>query len=69
MGNAPSYQQQFLDGLHEAGHLIITGNPVIVDTTLRTLQLAVVATAVGALVGPACRSAVCSVSGANAARD
>jgi tungstate transport system permease protein len=51
MGAAPSYTQQFLHGLEEGGRLIVTGNPVILDTTLRTLRLAVVATLCGALVG------------------
>jgi tungstate transport system permease protein len=48
---APSYFQQFLEGLEEGARLIVTGNPVIVDTTLRTLKLAVVATLVGVVVG------------------
>jgi tungstate transport system permease protein len=51
MAHSPSYEQQFLNGLHEGLHLIVTGNPVIVETTLRTLQLGAVATALGALVG------------------
>jgi len=46
--------EKFLNGLQEAWHLIITANPVIVDTTLRTLELAFVATAIGALVGVPC---------------
>jgi tungstate transport system permease protein len=54
MPHTPSYHQQFLDGLHEGVRLIVTGNPVIVDTTLRTLQLAIVATALGTLVGVPC---------------
>jgi tungstate transport system permease protein len=54
MSRPPSYQQQLLEGLREAGHLIVTANPVILDTTLRTLALAFVATAIGALVGVPC---------------
>jgi tungstate transport system permease protein len=54
MPHSPSYEQQFLHGLHEGLHLIVTGNPVILDTTLRTLKLAVVATTLGALVGVPC---------------
>jgi tungstate transport system permease protein len=54
MAQTPSYAHQFLYGLQEGLHLIVTGNPVILDTTLRTLQLAAVATAVGALVGLPC---------------
>lgn len=48
------HTEKFLDGLREAAHLIITANPVIVDTTLRTLALALTATAIGALVGVPC---------------
>lgn len=51
MAATPSYAQQFLDGLHEGLRLIVTANPVILDTTLRTLKLAVVATAAGTVLG------------------
>jgi len=54
MPRTPNYEQQFVNGLHEGVRLILTGNPVIVDTTLRTLQLAIVATALGTLVGVPC---------------
>jgi tungstate transport system permease protein len=45
---------ELVSGLREAAHLVLSGNPVIVSTTLRTLQLAVVATAIGAVVGVPC---------------
>jgi tungstate transport system permease protein len=51
LASAPSYFQQFLEGLEEGARLIFTGNPVILDTTLRTLRLAVVATLCAAVVG------------------
>jgi tungstate transport system permease protein len=46
-----SGQQHVLHGLSQGLHLVVTGNPVIVDTTVRTLQLAVVATAIAAALG------------------
>jgi len=49
--SAPGYSQQLLEGLEEGAHLIVSANPVIVETTLRTLRLAVVATLVGVAVG------------------
>ncbi len=51
MAAAPSYSQQLLEGLEEGVHLVLTGNPVIVDTTLRTLKLAVLATLIGVAIG------------------
>jgi tungstate transport system permease protein len=45
------YHHDFVEGLHQALQIILHGNSLIVHTTLRTLRLAVVCTALGALIG------------------
>jgi tungstate transport system permease protein len=47
----PDFQGDFLDGLRQAFELIVSGDPLVVSTTLRTLRLAIEATAMAAAVG------------------
>lgn len=47
----PSGWHDFSTGLRQALHLVVTGNHVILDTTLRTLHLAVEATLIGVVIG------------------
>jgi tungstate transport system permease protein len=46
-----SSTHHLLNGLRQGLHLIFSGNPIVFDTTLRTLHLAAEATAIGAIVG------------------
>ena len=47
----PSGFHAFLAGMHEGVDLVFSGNQVVVDTTLRTLRLAVESTLIAALIG------------------
>jgi tungstate transport system permease protein len=43
-----------LQGLHQGLQLIVSGNPLVVHATLSTLRLALVATAIGTVIGLPC---------------
>jgi tungstate transport system permease protein len=47
----PTGAQHIAHGLSQGWHLVVTLNPVLVDTTVRTLRLAIEATAIAAVVG------------------
>jgi tungstate transport system permease protein len=48
---SPTGPQHVLRGLSQGLHLIFSGNSVVIDTTLRTLHLACVATLIGIVIG------------------
>lgn len=47
----PTGARHLLDGLRQGAHLVVSGNHVVVDTTLRTLHLGLLTTAVAAVLG------------------
>jgi tungstate transport system permease protein len=48
---ANPYHEQFFTGLRDGFDLLVSGNQTVIDTTVRTLRLAAVATGLAALVG------------------
>ncbi len=47
----PTGSEHLRNGLRQGLHLIFSGNPTVWDTTVRTLHIALEATAIGAVVG------------------